>query len=1067
MGGQQSSRRDPSAPAEVVDDAVRLRESFRRASHSLIDRRVVHFGPLGTRLRHERRFVKRKCILLEVDDELQRSSQADAKSVGVLVWAAPHPSCEYAGHFVLNTSETPVLVAYPSRLRRNSVVWTPRGDPETPRARDWISDMIRDPKALSHNNTDIAEDEDVALGVGPRGTAFKLIAQDGQSVTFRTGSMRTRDVWVRGVSLLSSIRPNIGIAPFVGMGVSMWDGRHERWYHDGAVSERKHVERSDDNIKISYNRDRWETWVLARDLPDDTDVFLHGPRWRRYGHPFIGRTLRFKNKVVVTVREWTVARPEAYFQLHITRPRVDTITTTGDLKIRPNSPHDSKQSPTRFSSASIRTMQIGEKQLMQALVEDERLRAIETLQSAIQVRLSRANANQKYDHIEFVQMHILACLSQARTARIALRNKRWRAARVVLASFAAYIATRQKRVVFQSILAMQALVRTHEQKRLYRDLIKRFSKVRNLEREFLDKEQKYVNNLTLLKTVFLEPMKKAFGQKHFDHVDKIRSALDRILLFHRDTIFPELQALHKAQITSDNPHSIPFFDAGAGTVMLKYAQYFKVYTDYLCNYTHCEDEIKRLNSKSSFQRFLKAQRASAPEGERYGDMRSYLIMPVQKIPHYKLLLQDIVKRFPESLNPVYVTQTLKPALAQVKKTAAHNNAMMKSFETAKRLEELQTQITGDNRPDIVAPSRVFMEEGLFDVSVEYVTGLLRVYTKRDASTMTTLPITSKDTTQNILKCIRDKTSRKRSVRSATDGDPTRAETNPDSLLLIIRAHAMNNSNSGHDETPSTPRSGKRGKRSPQKVSGGSRDRNGRFWTHQKTVQLLPTQFPMHELNALVSETVGPRVGSDGLKVEVKVVAASSVTVASDKEAGASSDEKKSHNGETAETSPLDATGTSTAKRATLHAGMPQTKIKCRCFLFSDMILWTKELESTQQQKSSMPFLGSVDLTSVQSPVLKGATIHLKAASNAVIMGAASVPALLGATLRGTGNILIRLEQKSEKKAGEWFEKILNACQQLQEKAEHREKVAKARRLSQTRGNAPNPPDSLQDANVVV
>eukprot|EP00968_Pinguiococcus_pyrenoidosus_P027384 scaffold7375_cov268-Pinguiococcus_pyrenoidosus.AAC.34 len=68
-----------------------------------------------------------------------------------------------------------------------------------------------------------------------------------------------------------------------------------------------------------------------------------------------------------------------------------------------------------------------------------------------------------------------------------------------------------------------------------------------------------------------------------------------------------------------------------------------MYSDYLQNYENALEKVSELSQRSSaFDRIVQAG-ANDPRC-RGKNLTSYLIMPVQRIPRYKMLLEELHKR---------------------------------------------------------------------------------------------------------------------------------------------------------------------------------------------------------------------------------------------------------------------------------------------------------------------------------------------------------------------------------------------------------------------------------------
>ena len=87
-------------------------------------------------------------------------------------------------------------------------------------------------------------------------------------------------------------------------------------------------------------------------------------------------------------------------------------------------------------------------------------------------------------------------------------------------------------------------------------------------------------------------------------------------------------------------------------------------------------------------------------------LQSLLIMPIQRIPRYRLLLEEIIKKTPED---IACFMNLKKALEEIKNVANIVNQSMKDGESRAKVLAIQSRI-GNNRT-LVAAARTFVMEG--------------------------------------------------------------------------------------------------------------------------------------------------------------------------------------------------------------------------------------------------------------------------------------------------------------------------------------------------------------------
>jgi len=130
-----------------------------------------------------------------------------------------------------------------------------------------------------------------------------------------------------------------------------------------------------------------------------------------------------------------------------------------------------------------------------------------------------------------------------------------------------------------------------------------------------------------------------------------------------------------------------------------------VYTDYCNNFDRALDVLKELKKNEDFKVFLTALDKD-PRTTKLG-IQAYLITPIQRIPRYRLLLQDYLK----STDPTHPDYNgLKLALQKICDIADHLNNTMKGIEATAVVIKIQ-EAFGSDLQNLVEPHRKLVEEG--------------------------------------------------------------------------------------------------------------------------------------------------------------------------------------------------------------------------------------------------------------------------------------------------------------------------------------------------------------------
>jgi len=211
--------------------------------------------------------------------------------------------------------------------------------------------------------------------------------------------------------------------------------------------------------------------------------------------------------------------------------------------------------------------------------------------------------------------------------------------------------------------------------------------------EIISTERSYVTSLSILNSEFVQPLKSCAAE--------IGLAQDQIA-----HLVSNLETLCKVHETFLQDMTVEQADLPA--VILKYADYFKMYTTYLNGYEKTLSTLNALRAHKKFQDFLVECRKRLVKTGNGLDLMSYMIMPVQRVPRYVLLLRELRKHTPSSL-PGF--NTINEALMKTKTIAAHINESKRQMENMSKLIEIQNKISGSMGTTILQPARRLIREG--------------------------------------------------------------------------------------------------------------------------------------------------------------------------------------------------------------------------------------------------------------------------------------------------------------------------------------------------------------------
>jgi RhoGEF domain len=212
--------------------------------------------------------------------------------------------------------------------------------------------------------------------------------------------------------------------------------------------------------------------------------------------------------------------------------------------------------------------------------------------------------------------------------------------------------------------------------------------------EILETESSYVNHLEALYEVYWIPLHSIISKKQ------------HAILFSN---FPTLLAINREflrQLT-DNIQGHESEINVLGGIFSEFAPLLNMYSIYGKNFNAALETLKLLKKNNRrFAEFYKLQ--SKNPILNLQSFESILLMPIQRIPRYKLLLADLVKYTPADH---YAYQQLERSLAQVSEVALGINETIRRHEKTLAMIEIQNSLSGFNE-DLLVPGREFIKRGV-------------------------------------------------------------------------------------------------------------------------------------------------------------------------------------------------------------------------------------------------------------------------------------------------------------------------------------------------------------------
>jgi hypothetical protein len=218
----------------------------------------------------------------------------------------------------------------------------------------------------------------------------------------------------------------------------------------------------------------------------------------------------------------------------------------------------------------------------------------------------------------------------------------------------------------------------------------------NILQEILSTEETYVENLTILVDRYLKPIRS----KELLSGSQIQS------IFSNAETLQQLNSMFLRDLKTSMKSGEK--DVKMAEVLSKFAQGFKLYTTYISSYVKGVDVLKverQEKNNAKFAQFLtEVSKTLTEEKCRIFDLGSYLILPIQRLPRYRMLLEDLLKNTNKSDNAY---AKLVEATDAIRDVTTYLNSKQHEHGNMLRIIELN-EILG--LKNLIQPNRHFIKE---------------------------------------------------------------------------------------------------------------------------------------------------------------------------------------------------------------------------------------------------------------------------------------------------------------------------------------------------------------------
>ncbi|XP_070539009.1 FERM, ARHGEF and pleckstrin domain-containing protein 2-like isoform X2 [Ptychodera flava] len=220
-------------------------------------------------------------------------------------------------------------------------------------------------------------------------------------------------------------------------------------------------------------------------------------------------------------------------------------------------------------------------------------------------------------------------------------------------------------------------------------------------KEILTTERTYIKDLEVIVVWFRKAAMKESGMPS-SVLDLLFNNLDPIYDFHCGFVKEVEQRLATWEGRS-NAHLKGNYQR-IGDIMEKNMKEIKLYTGYMQKHDEILTELEMATRRS--KKFELVYKEFELQKVCYLPFNTFLLKPVQRLLHYKLILERLLKHYPASHADYENCQT---ALEEVTEATSHVHESMKKLENFQKLTELQRDLVGIE--NLVQPGREFIREG--------------------------------------------------------------------------------------------------------------------------------------------------------------------------------------------------------------------------------------------------------------------------------------------------------------------------------------------------------------------
>lgn len=228
-------------------------------------------------------------------------------------------------------------------------------------------------------------------------------------------------------------------------------------------------------------------------------------------------------------------------------------------------------------------------------------------------------------------------------------------------------------------------------------------------KELLETEQRYVDNLFVIQFSFIEPLVQSLkSQVPVLSAQKMSDIFSNFvdILHINSTLLAMLQERLDPNETGLDGSWDPHNDL-VGDIFTSFGHYLKMYKTYCRNFTAASIALQaELRDNASFRAFVNTPDAKTALANL--TLQGHLLMPVQRVPRYRMLLSEMLKHTTAD-HPDHAA--LITALVVIEDVATGINESIRRHESWQELRNIEAHIMNLDELLSTDPSRVLVKRG--------------------------------------------------------------------------------------------------------------------------------------------------------------------------------------------------------------------------------------------------------------------------------------------------------------------------------------------------------------------